>query len=136
MSEFSDPDAPRDLPKLPGDRPRPRKQSNLGTWIGLFAVIVGGTLFVGLTALVMPSALGLVVVVFFAAIFFMLHYMTWGRWLMNRRRLMEQTMKLTPNAKPQTTDDGGETLKLIPFENELPRENIVRFEEHEDHSFE
>ena len=37
-------------------------------------------------------------------------------------------MKSTLKAKPQKTDNGGETLKLIPFENELPCENIVRFE--------
>lgn len=94
MSEFSDsdfpgdqPKLPDDLPKLPSGRPATRKQSNLGTWLGLLSVCLCSGLFMLLTALVMPSALGVVVVVFFAAIFFLLHYMTWGRWLMNRRRI-------------------------------------------------
>ena len=37
-------------------------------------------------------------------------------------------MKLLSKAKPQKTHNGKETLKLIPIENELPCENIVRFE--------
>ena len=37
-------------------------------------------------------------------------------------------MKSILKAKPQKTHNGKETLKLIPFENELPCENIVRFE--------
>lgn len=90
MSDAPTPKLPGDRPKLPGGRPRSRKQSNLGTWIGLLALMLGGGMFVGLTALVMPSVLGLVVVVFFAAVFIMLHYMTWGRWLMNRRRIVDE----------------------------------------------
>ena len=89
MSDAPRPKLPGDRPKLPGSRPRTKKQSNLGTMIGLMAVLLGGGMFIGLTALVMPSVLGLVVVVFAAAFFFLLHYMTWGRWLMNRRRIID-----------------------------------------------
>jgi Flp pilus assembly protein TadB len=80
---------PGDRPKLPGGRPRAQKKGgNLGTVIGFLAVLFGSGLFVALTALVMPSALGVVIVVFGAAIFFLLHYLTWGRWLINRRRVV------------------------------------------------
>ncbi|MFK7818939.1 MAG: hypothetical protein AB8G99_09475 [Planctomycetaceae bacterium] len=87
MSDAPRPKLPGDRPKLPSGRPRARKQGgSLGTVIGFLAVLFGSGLFIGLTALVMPSVLGLVIVVFSAAIFFMLHYLTWGRWLINRRR--------------------------------------------------
>lgn len=76
-------------PKLPSGRPRPQKQGNLGTVIALFSILLIGGLLVGLTAIVMPNVLGIVVLVFAAAFFFSLHYVTWGRWLMNRRRNLE-----------------------------------------------
>ncbi len=89
MNQEPQPKLPGDRPKLPGGRPSKRTQSNLGTVFGMVAVLFGSGLFIGLTALVMPSVLGLVIVVFAATFFFLLHYMTWGRWLMNRRRVVE-----------------------------------------------
>ncbi len=76
-------------PKLPGARPVRKRERNLGTVIAVFGVLLGGGFLMGLTAMVMPNVLGLVGIVFGSAVFFMLHYVTWGRWLMNRRRPVE-----------------------------------------------
>jgi hypothetical protein len=37
-------------------------------------------------------------------------------------------MKLTPKQKPQTVHNGKEKLRLLPFENEIPCEAIVKFQ--------
>jgi hypothetical protein len=37
-------------------------------------------------------------------------------------------MKLTPKQKSQSVDNGKEKLKLLPFENEIPCEAIVKFQ--------
>jgi hypothetical protein len=61
----------------------------MGTILAMFGVLVIGGFMIGLTAMVMPNVLRLVIVVFVAAVFFMLHYLTWGRWLINRRARMQ-----------------------------------------------
>ncbi len=76
----------RPTPKLPGAKRPRRQQSGTATWIAMFGLLLAGGFFMALTAMVMPSVLGLVGVVFGSAIFFMLHYLTWGRWLINRRQ--------------------------------------------------
>lgn len=76
----------RPQPKLPGQRRSRAKESNAATWIALFGMLVLGGLLMGLTAMVMPNVLGIVGLVFGAAIFGMIHYVTWGRWLSNRRQ--------------------------------------------------
>ena len=60
----------------------------------MFGVLVIGGFMIGLTAMEMPNVLGLVIVVFVAAVFFMLHYLTWGRWLINRRARMQDESRL------------------------------------------
>lgn len=83
------------LPKLPSaPRTAKRKPAYLGTIIAMFGVLVIGGFMIGLTAMVMPNVLGLVIVVFVAAVFFMLHYLTWGRWLINRRARMQDESRL------------------------------------------
>lgn len=74
-------------PKLPGQRNRSGGGSNgnLATWIALFGMLLGGGLLLGMTAMVMPNVVFVVGLVIGAALFGMLHYVTWGRWLMNRR---------------------------------------------------
>jgi hypothetical protein len=37
-------------------------------------------------------------------------------------------MKLTPKQKPQTVHNGKEKLRLLPFENEIPCEAIIKFQ--------
>ncbi|HTI49425.1 MAG TPA: hypothetical protein VL475_00685 [Planctomycetaceae bacterium] len=57
-------------------------QSNAGTFIALFGLILMGGSLVGLTALVLPQFLGLVLVVgglFVVPALF--HYLVWGWWL-------------------------------------------------------
>ncbi len=78
------------LPKLPSaSRTAKRKSAYMGTILAMFGVLVIGGFMIGLTAMVMPNVLRLVIVVFVAAVFFMLHYLTWGRWLINRRARMQ-----------------------------------------------
>lgn len=70
------------------ERPRPLApaarsgQSNAGTMIALFGLIVMGGAFLGLTALVLPQFLGLMLVVgglFVVPALF--HYLVWGWWM-------------------------------------------------------
>lgn len=87
-------------PKLPGDKPRPKlpggspsarnARGNSGTWIALFGVLLGCAFLLLLTAMILPSFVGIVGVVVGSFFFFLLHYMTWGRWLMNNRRTPDE----------------------------------------------
>jgi hypothetical protein len=70
------------------DRPQPATpspksdRSNAATFVALFGLILMGGALVGLTALVLPQFLGLVVVIgglFVAPALF--HYLVWGWWL-------------------------------------------------------
>lgn len=72
----------------PATPPRPQRtapssdQSNAGTWIALFGLILIGGALLGLTVLVMPQFIGLVAVVgglFVVPIAF--HYLVWGWWM-------------------------------------------------------
>ena len=63
------------------DRRRSNADRNSGTFLAMAAlVLVGGGLLM-LVAIVLPQALGLVVVVFGFFLMGLLHYVTWGRWL-------------------------------------------------------
>ncbi len=71
-------------PKLP--QRRPVRSSNLATGIAFGGVFGAACLLLGLTAIVLPNVVGITAVVFGTAAFGLLHYLTWGRWLINRRR--------------------------------------------------
>ncbi|MSR59596.1 MAG: hypothetical protein EXS05_18460 [Planctomycetaceae bacterium] len=62
---------------------RPRsQQSNAGTAIALFGLLFVGGALLGLTALVMPQFLGLILVV--GGVFVLpaaFHYLVWGWWM-------------------------------------------------------
>ena len=60
---------------------RSKADQNSGTFLALAALmLVGGGLLM-LVAIVLPQALGLVVVVFGFGLMGLLHYVTWGWWL-------------------------------------------------------
>ena len=67
----------------PPARPRPSRsnQSNAGTILALFGLLVIAAGLLGLMALVLPQLLGIVLVVggLFGMVFF--HYVVWGWWL-------------------------------------------------------
>lgn len=80
-------------PRLPGENgrsPRSRRQQDGATMLALvfvFLVIAG---FIGLVCTVLP-AFGRIVFVFAGlAAFIALHYVTWGRWLMNSMKADEE----------------------------------------------
>jgi len=58
-----------------------RESRNVGTFAALAGLVVVSLFFIGLTALVIPEILGIVLVVgvFFGAV--ALHYLAWGWWL-------------------------------------------------------
>lgn len=57
---------------------------NSGTLLALIALLAAGGGLIGLTALVLPAALGLVAVVFGFFCFGAFHYMLWGWWMPSR----------------------------------------------------
>ena len=64
-----------------GGRRQSSADRNSGTFLALLALMfVGGGLLM-LVAVVLPQALGLVVVVFGFFLMGLLHYVTWGWWL-------------------------------------------------------
>lgn len=73
-------------PKLPGGRPRKNRGGNGATWLALLFVIGAVIAFMALMQMVMPGSAGIFAVVIGSVLFFAFHYLTWGRWLMNRRR--------------------------------------------------
>ncbi len=73
-------------PKLPSGRPRKKAHGNGATWLALFVVLSGVAGFLALLQMVMPGVVGIFAVVIGSVLFFAFHYLTWGRWLMNRRR--------------------------------------------------
>ena len=76
-------------PKLPGARPTKRRQGNGATWLALFVVLGCIAGFMALVQMVMPGAFGIFAVLIGTVLFFAFHYLTWGRWLMNRRRSVD-----------------------------------------------
>ena len=81
------------LPRLP-QRGRNREpvpavtseQRDMGTLIALVAVIAVSAGFLGLTAMVFPQLLVVVGLMAGAGLFFVLHYVTWGRALTRIRQ--------------------------------------------------
>lgn len=80
------------LPRLPqrgGARQREpvvtSEQRDTGTLIALVAVIAVSAGFLGLTAMVFPQLLIVVALMAGAGLFFVLHYVTWGRALSQLR---------------------------------------------------
>jgi hypothetical protein len=92
------------VPPAPPLKPRPGRQpqSNSGTILALFGVILIGGALLGLVALVMPQVMGIVVVV--GGLFIVplvLHYLTWGWWLSqmkDERAEDESAIKPPPSA--------------------------------------
>lgn len=76
-------------PKLPGGRPTKKRQGNSATCLALVIVIGGALAFMALMQMVMPNAVGIFAIGIGSVLFFAFHYLTWGRWLMNRRRSIE-----------------------------------------------
>ena len=68
----------------PGDN-----ESNAGTFLGLFALLLFGAGLLGISALVMPAFLGIPAVVGGLVMLGVFQYVTWGRWL--TRRLQSDT---------------------------------------------
>lgn len=54
---------------------------NSGTILALFALLAAFAGMIGLTAMVLPAALGFVAVIFGMFSFGVLHYLLWGWWL-------------------------------------------------------
>ncbi|TWT57610.1 hypothetical protein KOR42_09720 [Thalassoglobus neptunius] len=68
--------------RFPGSSRRsgsPRR--NGGTWVALIALLLIAGSLIGITSLIMPQILGLVLVVAGFLFFIVLHYFTWGQWL-------------------------------------------------------
>ncbi len=69
----------------PFDRRPDESQRNAATFFALLGLIGIGLGFVALTAMVLPRIRGVILVVGALAGIFVLHYLTWGRWLLRRR---------------------------------------------------
>lgn len=69
-------------PSLPS---RNRRGSNGATALALFGLLICGFLLLGLVVLVMPAALGFVIVIVGFTLPLALHYVIWGWWLSKMR---------------------------------------------------
>ena len=66
------------------DRPGSGYDRNLGTLLAVFALVLFAAGLVGLAAMVMPTVLGLVLVIFGFFFFVAFHYILWGWWFRPR----------------------------------------------------
>jgi Flp pilus assembly protein TadB len=64
-----------------GERRQSNADRNSGTFLALAALMLVGAGLLMLVAIVLPQALGLVLVVFGFFLMGLLHYVTWGWWL-------------------------------------------------------
>jgi hypothetical protein len=69
----------------PFDRPPDESQRNAATFFALLGLIGISLGLLALTAMVLPRIRGVILVVGALAGIFVLHYLTWGRWLSRRR---------------------------------------------------
>lgn len=67
-------------------RSTPPPDRSAATWIALAAILACAAGLLGLMALILPQALGVVLVAVVFSLFVALHYFTWGRWLMQQGR--------------------------------------------------
>ena len=91
------------LPRLPRREPVVTpQQRDTGTMMALFAVLAVSAGFLGLTAMVFPQLVVVVALMAGAGLFFVLHYVTWGR-LLNRMR-EEEEIEEPPFPVPPVVD--------------------------------
>jgi NhaP-type Na+/H+ or K+/H+ antiporter len=77
-------DAPLRRKGLPSPRgPSPR--GNAATFLALFVLLGIMLALIGLSALVLPQMLGLLLVVFGFSFFAIFHYLAWGWWMSRLR---------------------------------------------------
>jgi len=83
---------------MPRERPT-ANNSNAGTILALLGLffVSGSLLF--LTALVLPQVLGILIVVFGFVFFIAVHYLLWGRWMMQRVAEAEEQKSSPPPAE-------------------------------------
>jgi len=107
------------LPRLPRREPVVTEhQRDTGTMMALFAVLAISAGFLGLTAMVFPQLVVVVALMAGAGLFFVLHYVTWGRYLnrMREEQGIEEpplpvppvTSVLPPELSEEEEEDGGE----------------------------
>jgi hypothetical protein len=82
------------------NRRRSDAGSDAGTFLALAALIVAAVGLLLLTALVMPSVVGIVGVVVAFVLFAAFHYLVWGWWLSRRLPPDESIEKSRPRWPP------------------------------------
>ena len=78
------------------DDPESKNDADRRTFLALFILLFMAGLLLGLTALVLPALLGVVLVVAGIGLFGVMHYLVWGWWLSGY---------LQRNPGPESTDD-------------------------------
>lgn len=78
---------------------RPSNSGNAGTVLALIALLAMGGGLLGLTAMVMPAAFGLLAVIFGFVCFGALHFLLWGWWMPNSSDSAEDESSDSENAK-------------------------------------